>query len=483
MSFTRQLATVLAVVVLSTAQATTIYVDVNCPGPGNGSEVDPYCSIQTAIDNAVDTDEIVVAPGTYFEAINFLGKAITLRSVGGPDVTIIDAGGVGLVTVVTCESGEGPGTVLEGFTLTGGTGMLIEIFLGVFRVVGGGMLNIASNPTVIDCTFSGNTVIDYGAGMYNGSSNPTITGCTFIGNTAYGGGGMRNYQSNPTMTNCTFSGNLALVNGGGMVNYESSPTITDCTFTGNMAQGSVGGAITSILYGSPTVTNCTFTGNSANRSGGGMWCGPGSPTVTNCTFDGNTAGQDGGGMFILYGSPTITDCTFSGNTAANGNAIAVGTFAGDLVMTNCILWNGGDEIFIDIGPSVTINYSDVKGGFPGIGNIDADPLFVDPDNGDYRLSAGSPCIDAGDNTAVPEGVLRDLDGNPRFVADACSGAAGQAVDIGAYEFQGTSCDLGDMLTMLAAWGRCDDCGACPSDFDGDCSVDILDLLILLGNLR
>ncbi len=81
--------TVLAV---STAQAATIHVDAaNCPGPGNGSEADPYCSIQTAIDNAVDTDEVVVAPGTYFETINFLGKAITLRSSGGAEVTTIDA--------------------------------------------------------------------------------------------------------------------------------------------------------------------------------------------------------------------------------------------------------------------------------------------------------------------------------------------------------------------------------------------------------
>ncbi len=53
--------------------------DDNCPGPGDGSIGNPYCSIQTAIDNAVDTDEIVVAPGTYFETINFIGKAITLR--------------------------------------------------------------------------------------------------------------------------------------------------------------------------------------------------------------------------------------------------------------------------------------------------------------------------------------------------------------------------------------------------------------------
>ena len=93
--------------------------DDNCPGPGNGSELNPYCSIQAAIDNAVDTDEIVVARGTYFETINFLGKAIALRSANGPDVTIIDAQQTG--TVVTCDSGEGTDTVLEGFTITGGS--------------------------------------------------------------------------------------------------------------------------------------------------------------------------------------------------------------------------------------------------------------------------------------------------------------------------------------------------------------------------
>ncbi len=68
--------TVLAV---STAQADTIYVDASCPG-GDGSELDPYCSIQTAIDNAVDTAEIVVALGTYFETLDFLGKVVTVCS-------------------------------------------------------------------------------------------------------------------------------------------------------------------------------------------------------------------------------------------------------------------------------------------------------------------------------------------------------------------------------------------------------------------
>ncbi|MCZ6543318.1 MAG: hypothetical protein O6768_06600, partial [Planctomycetota bacterium] len=120
---------------VSTARADTIHVDAaNCPGPGNGSEADPYCSIQTAIDNAVDTDEIVVAPGTYFETINFLGKAVTLRSSGGPEVTIIDAGGdLGAGSVVTCDAAEGPGSVLQGFTITGGVAF-----------EGGGMYNDGS---------------------------------------------------------------------------------------------------------------------------------------------------------------------------------------------------------------------------------------------------------------------------------------------------------------------------------------------------
>ena len=68
----------MTVVAISPAKADIIFVDADCPGPGNGSEAEPYCSIQTAIDNAVNTDEIVVAPGTYFETINILGKAITV---------------------------------------------------------------------------------------------------------------------------------------------------------------------------------------------------------------------------------------------------------------------------------------------------------------------------------------------------------------------------------------------------------------------
>ncbi len=194
----KKLICAVTVLAISTAQANTIHVDDdNCPGPGDGSELGPYCSIQTAIDNAVDTDEIVVAPGTYFETINFLGKAITVRSTDPMVVvnTVIDGTGINS-SVVLCVSGEGPGTVLSGFFITGGN-----------NTVGGGMLNTGSSPTVTNCTFSGNTAIA-GGGMlnFNGSS-PMVTNCTFSGNSADDGGAIANVSSIPTVTDCTFCDN------------------------------------------------------------------------------------------------------------------------------------------------------------------------------------------------------------------------------------------------------------------------------------
>ncbi len=111
-----------------------------------------------------------------------------------------------------------------------------------------------------------------------------------------------------------------------------------------------------------------------------------------------------------------------------------------------------------------MRYSDVEDGWTGEGNIDADPLFVDPDNDDYHISSGSPCIDAADNTAVPKGIDTDLDGNPRFLDDPATKDTGfgepPIIDMGAYEFQAV---------------------LCPWDLDGDGSVGVSDLLILLGN--
>jgi parallel beta-helix repeat protein len=327
--------------------------------------------------------------------------------------------------------------------------------------------------------------------MANRSSNPTVSGCTFSGNS---GGGMANDNSSPVVIDCTFTSNLAEY-GGGMFNVDSSsPTVTDCTFSGNSA--ALGGGMCN-HYSDPTVTNCTFSGNSAGGGGGGMLNVSSSPMLTNCTIDGNTATNNGGGMLnIGSGRPTLTNCTFSGNSATNGNALAFLGGPSDVMLTSCILWDGGEGIWNNDGSTVTINYTNVEGGFPGTGNIDADPMFVDPDNGDYRLSPGSPCIDAGHNWAIVALANTDLAGNPRFADDPATDDTGcgvpVVVDMGAYEYQGEpfpvklgdidgdgAVGVTDILLVLESWGACvEDC--CLADFNLDGEVGVNDFLILLA---
>jgi pectin methylesterase-like acyl-CoA thioesterase len=149
-----------------------------------------YTSIQPAIDYAVNDDEIVVRAGTYREAIDFIGKAVRLYSTNGPDVTIIDANGIaGAYHVVRCIGGEGPNTILEGFTLTGGdaNGVLF------FDKYGAGMYNYQSDPTVINCTFSGNDA-NNGGGMYNLESSPTVTNQLHVQRQHCNGGRRRDVQ-------------------------------------------------------------------------------------------------------------------------------------------------------------------------------------------------------------------------------------------------------------------------------------------------
>jgi parallel beta-helix repeat protein len=359
--------------------------------------VEPGESIQAAIDGASNGDEIEVAAGTYYEAINFTGKAVRLYSLGGPEVTTIDASGL-KSSVVVCASGEDANSILEGFTLTGGIGMTDSEYR-----YGGGMYNYVSRATVTNCIFSGNTATNYGGGIYNNGSSPTVTDCTFSGNSSVDGGGIYNYDSSPKVTNCMFSGNSAEWSGGGMSNELSSPTVGDCSFTENTAN--MGGGMYNLSNG-PTVTECIFIGNSAMWSGGGMYNELSSPMLTNCVFWNNSA-NDGGGMYNYdNSSPTLT---------------------------NCILWGDTPEEIFNDNSNATVTYSDVEDGYTGTGNIDADPEFVDAAGGDFRLSSSaSACVDAGDNS-TPGLPTTDLAGNPRVVDGDGDGTA--VVDMGAFELQ------------------------------------------------
>ena len=154
--------------------------------------------------------------------------------------------------------------------------------------------------------------------------------------------------------------------------------------------------------------------------------------ITNCTFSDNNAGSTGGGISNSSGDPIVSNCIFWNNTDDNGanmdESAQIHIFAGEV--------------------SVTFSLIQSLDTFEGFGNIDADPFFVDadgsdnipgPEDDDLRLLPVSPCIDAGDNSAVPVGVTTDRDGNARFVDDPATLNTGQGnppVDMGAYEFPG-----------------------------------------------
>jgi parallel beta-helix repeat protein len=150
------------------------------------------------------------------------------------------------------------------------------------------------------------------------------------------------------------------------------------------------------------------------------------PSITNCVIVEN----EGAGIELWQDSnATITNCTIAGNQAEG-----IYCTGNKPIVRNSIVWgNKGSEIDGFAG----VTYSDIQGGCPGQGNIVIDPCFADRCSGNYNLLPASPCIDAGNNTAVPAGVTTDLDGNPRFVdqpevPDTGNGTA-PIVDMGAYE--------------------------------------------------
>jgi len=161
----------------------------------------------------------------------------------------------------------------------------------------------------------------------------------------------------------------------------------------------------------------------------------GSPTVTHCTFSGNEADDDsGGGMFNENSSPTVTNCIFWGNTdTADG-------IYGPII---------DEDAQIAGGTPVVVNYCCVQGLtglLGGVGNTGDDPLFVDEANVDLHLSAGSPCIDAGDPGGDYTGQT-DIDGEPRLM--------GPRVDMGAYEYPYYALTLRIMPSPHFPWGTVD----------------------------
>ena len=368
-------------------------------GTGDGSSwSNALGNLQDALDNVsyYGADEIWVAAGTYkpsveiggtgdryktFQMIN--GVAIYGGFAGTEDPDTFDLADRDYVTNETILSGDlldndDPNTHVE--DLSGDSTRADNCYHVLYHPAGTDVNSTAvlDGFTVAAGNADGDGAHSYGGGMYNDDCSPTVTNCTFSGNTASRGGGMFNAASSPSVANSAFTGNGATLVGGGMANYSSSPTVNNCIFGGNVCDD-YGGGMANYNTSSPVVTNCTFSDN---------------------------YGYYGGGMNNSYSSPTVTNCILWGNSAPNGPQIYTATGDGNPIITFC----------------------DVQGGHPGMGNIDADPLFIrnphpgpdgnwgtaDDDYGDLHLPPGSLCVDTGDNAAVPPGITFDLDGNDRI---------------------------------------------------------------------
>ncbi len=429
-------------------------------------------TIQDGINAAVSGDEVVVAPGTYNEIIDFAGKTIAVRSSGGAAVTTINAAGVadsgdGL-PVVRFDSGEGSGTVLEGFTITGGTGDT-----SVYGVqVGGGIFVYQADVAVRDCIIENNTISGGGGGgVFIDEGSIALDGCTIRLNTANLGigGGVYGFPGvTLIMTGCHVSQNTGLTHGGIAVDDDSENsniTLTDSVFESNpsvngntpIRLNSVAG-VTVIerctfrnnsgveLFGSgaPRVTESFFINNSSIEFGGGLRVrGLDGTLVANCVFVGNSASLGGGALWVTTTGTPVVNCSFWGNDAPIGSAVLSNTIV-PIVVENCISWSntGGTQFDSNAPDAIIVNSSIVEGGWTGMGtgNIDADPLFVNAAAGDLSLMPGSPAIDAG-NTPVIAAALGDSDavGNPRLTDDDATADTGVpaftlTIDLGAYEF-------------------------------------------------
>ena len=321
-------------------------------------------TIQAGINASSNGDTVLVQPDTYYQNINFNGKNIAVASLflttGDTSYisqTIIN--GNNSNSVVKFNSGETNSTVLTGFTITNGYAY-------------------------------------YGAGIncYSGSS-PTLSYLNIENNNghpgdSYGGGLCFMSETNAVCSNLTITDNSANEGGGIFFHDNGNATMSFITMSGNTSAH--GGAM-QISYSDPVIYHSVFYAN-------------------NSPF--------GGAVYVFnYSTPEFINCTFSQNEADYGGAFYCSDLGGTPIITNCIFWDDTSLYNYEIWATSStyppiVTYSNVQDGtgqyWFGTGCIEDDPLFVDPDNGNFHLGLGSPCIDTGDPNSPPDpdGSMADM---------------------------------------------------------------------------
>ncbi|MCK4654581.1 MAG: T9SS type A sorting domain-containing protein [Candidatus Cloacimonetes bacterium] len=327
---------------------------INVPGQ--------YPTIQAGINASTDGDTILVQPGTYYENINYSGKNVAVGSLFLTtedsiyiELTIINGSQSG--SVVTFENGESPSALICGFIITNGSGNIMPN--GVYS--GGGI-------------------------FCHKDSDPTIKNNIITQNNAGDGGGLFCYiHSDPTIINVEISYNTAYDDGGGIhCNFGSCPIITN----------------SKIMY------------NMCYDKGAGICCGH-NEHLSNLTLNyvvicSNTSYEKGGAIYVANSISYLNNVTISENYSTYSGIYCTNSI---INIINGILWNNyPQEIYLYNGGYLNATYSDIQNSWVGVGNINEDPLFVNPYNGDYHLQEDSPCIDAGDPNSPqdPDGTIADM---------------------------------------------------------------------------
>nr|MDQ3821199.1 right-handed parallel beta-helix repeat-containing protein [Acidobacteriota bacterium] len=346
-----------------------------------------YPMIHQAIDAAVDGDTVLVAPGTYVEHISFHGKAISVISEAGPEVTTINSESP-ISSVVTFASGEGPGSMLQGFTVQNGGAAL-------FNYIGGGIFVDASSPKIIGNIIRNNQA-NYGGGGIGitGNASPLIQGNTITNNQHNAGG---------------------IYPGGGGIGVEggASPQVLDNIISDNSSP-TYGGGISLYMAGQAVIRNNKICRNSGHYGGGASvtYSYSSAPRIIQNLIADNLddfGSGIGGGLYAIESNLVLLNNTIA-NNASYYSGVVLGLRLTTYELTNNIIVAKPGTVAVRCGPQSApvlpifrnnnvfspegIAYA---GSYPdqtGMnGNISADPLFVNPAAGDYHLRPGSPSID------------------------------------------------------------------------------------------
>ena len=394
------------------AAQTTWHVRASAPGPGTGTLLDPYKSIQYAIDQptTLDGDTLLVQFGTYVENVDLSGKTLSLRSQSGPLQTVIDGSAVALSEAVRSAlvvmNGEGAATSIEGFTLRGGHGTSSPPTVGPYR---GGVVYVEGTaPSFVDCVIEGGQNAWLGGGFASWNGSPRLTDCTLTANVSdFDGGGAHFEGGAPVLVRVSVVGNTANARGGGLVGTATALALTDsqvelnggfsdgpgvflagssadllgCRLFGNGTFDGHGGGLYVDSGSTATLTDCEVSQNEAyDHRGGGLYVGPGgSLDFDGGRLEGNCASQGGGAA--LEGAAVLSDVRIEGNRAepvsssANGGGVSGGPQA---VLERCVLignqvagsgpWPDGGAAFGQLlfeRCTVVANTAPVSGGVAG----------------------------------------------------------------------------------------------------------------------